>query len=210
MLLKYFVCVLIVASVASSAIIDDPANGQNGIVDADFTRATTDYTDASAVNAYGNSVGSTWIETARNALSGPAGQMVVHMAKEMINRSAGNSQVKNTRRTNKFVRISHDLLLSFLSVPIRFWVWIWRMWWYCYCWKRWYSQLDSLEPATGDNMDEHEVSIVSKSKHFISKQWIRITFRMPSIVVCIYVQPTVYSIYCCGKCFWFSSIINQI
>lgn len=35
----------------------------------------------------------TWFDTARNALSGPAGQIVVHMAKEMISRSTGNSQV---------------------------------------------------------------------------------------------------------------------
>lgn len=36
----------------------------------------------------------TWFDTARNALSGPAGQIVVHMAKEMISRSTGNSQVQ--------------------------------------------------------------------------------------------------------------------
>lgn len=35
----------------------------------------------------------TWFDSARNALSGPAGQIVVHMAKEMISRSTGNSQV---------------------------------------------------------------------------------------------------------------------
>lgn len=35
----------------------------------------------------------TWLDTARNALSGPTGQIVVHMAKEMISRSTGNSQV---------------------------------------------------------------------------------------------------------------------
>lgn len=39
----------------------------------------------------------TWIESARNALSGPAGQMVVHMAKEMISRSTGNSQVNKRK-----------------------------------------------------------------------------------------------------------------
>lgn len=38
----------------------------------------------------------TWFDTARNALSGPAGQIVVHMAKEMISRSTGNSQVWRT------------------------------------------------------------------------------------------------------------------
>lgn len=39
----------------------------------------------------------TWMESARNALSGPAGQMVVHMAKEMISRSTGNSQVNKQK-----------------------------------------------------------------------------------------------------------------
>lgn len=34
-----------------------------------------------------------WLDSARTALSGPAGQIVVHMAKEMISRSTGNSQV---------------------------------------------------------------------------------------------------------------------
>lgn len=39
--------------------------------------------------------GGGWFNSARNALAGPAGQMVVHMAKEMISRSAGNSQVSH-------------------------------------------------------------------------------------------------------------------
>lgn len=38
--------------------------------------------------------GNGWFDTARQALAGPAGQMVVHVAKEMISRSAGNSQVR--------------------------------------------------------------------------------------------------------------------
>lgn len=35
-----------------------------------------------------------WMETAKNALAAPAGQMAVHFAKELISRSAGNSQVR--------------------------------------------------------------------------------------------------------------------
>lgn len=35
----------------------------------------------------------TWFETARNALIIPAGQIAFQVAKEMISRSAGNSQV---------------------------------------------------------------------------------------------------------------------
>lgn len=34
-----------------------------------------------------------WMHSAREAIAGPAGQFVVHMAKEMISRQAGNSQV---------------------------------------------------------------------------------------------------------------------
>lgn len=48
-------------------------------------------------NEFTNSVyetkGRGWFDTAKDAMSGPAGQMVVHFAKEMISRSAGNSQV---------------------------------------------------------------------------------------------------------------------
>lgn len=34
-----------------------------------------------------------WWDTAKNALSGPTGQIIVSVAKEMISRSTGNSQV---------------------------------------------------------------------------------------------------------------------
>lgn len=47
-----------------------------------------------------------WIDTARNALSGPAGQIVVHMAKEMISRSTGNSQVLNYPNIRPSLEIS--------------------------------------------------------------------------------------------------------
>lgn len=36
-----------------------------------------------------------WLERAKSALVGPAGQVMVHVAKEMISRSAGNSQVRH-------------------------------------------------------------------------------------------------------------------
>lgn len=34
-----------------------------------------------------------WMDTAKDALAGPAGKMAVHLAKEIISRSTGNSQV---------------------------------------------------------------------------------------------------------------------
>lgn len=44
-------------------------------------------------SVYESNKGRGWMNTARDALAGPAGQMVVHFAKEMISRSTGNSQV---------------------------------------------------------------------------------------------------------------------
>lgn len=37
-----------------------------------------------------------WFERTKTALVGPAGQVMVHLAKEMISRSAGNSQVNES------------------------------------------------------------------------------------------------------------------
>lgn len=36
-----------------------------------------------------------WMDMASNALAGPAGQLVVHFAKEMMSRQDGSSQVYN-------------------------------------------------------------------------------------------------------------------
>lgn len=44
-------------------------------------------------NSVYESNGRGWFDTAKDAMAGPAGQMVVHFAKEMISRSTGNSQV---------------------------------------------------------------------------------------------------------------------
>lgn len=46
-------------------------------------------------SVYESNRGRGWMDTAKDALAGPAGQMVVHFAKEMISRSTGNSQVMN-------------------------------------------------------------------------------------------------------------------
>lgn len=43
--------------------------------------------------SYQNNLQSSWLHTAREAFSGPTGQLVIHMANEFISRSAGNSQV---------------------------------------------------------------------------------------------------------------------
>lgn len=92
MLTKYLVCALIVPTLIGSAVIDDVASGQNEITELDYNRAPVGYAGGYSGHNEGNG-GNTWLDSARNALSGPAGQMVVHMAKEMISRSTGNSQV---------------------------------------------------------------------------------------------------------------------
>lgn len=156
MLIKYVFCALIVPALISSATLDDVSNGPNEINEMDYNRASTDYYGG---NYSGNNDGNTWLDTARNALSGPAGQMVVHMAKEMISRSTGNSQVNDfVFRKIVLATISNSILFSFCT---RFWVLIWLIWWYCYCWKLWFLLLVWLVRATGDNMHEPEVSIVS-------------------------------------------------
>lgn len=46
-------------------------------------------------SVYDSNKGRGWMDSAKDALAGPAGQMVVHFAKEMISRSTGNSQVND-------------------------------------------------------------------------------------------------------------------
>lgn len=93
MLIKHIVCALIVPSLIGSAIIDDVPNAQNEINEMDYNHAPADYYGSNNNNSNEGVRGHTWLDTARKSLSGPAGQMVVHMAKEMISRSTGNSQV---------------------------------------------------------------------------------------------------------------------
>lgn len=74
-------------------------------------RLTGIETSDSQLNGYnannGNGVGNGggWWETARNALSGPAGQIIVSMAKEMISRSTGNSQVRAFRSEELLIEV---------------------------------------------------------------------------------------------------------
>lgn len=79
--------------------------GQNEIVEHDYSRDPDSVYPNQQIGSSGHG-GSTWFNTVRNAIAQPAGQMVMHMAKEMISRSAGNSQV----------RIAYCLSLAFLSV----------------------------------------------------------------------------------------------
>ena len=44
-----------------------------------------------------------WTDTAKDLLAGPAGQFAVHMAKEVMSRTAGNSQILSLNLTNLFI-----------------------------------------------------------------------------------------------------------
>lgn len=52
---------------------------------------------------YERNTGRGWMDTAKNALSGPAGQIMVQFAKEMISRSAGNSQILSLNLSNLLI-----------------------------------------------------------------------------------------------------------
>jgi len=46
-----------------------------------------------------------FMDNAQQLIAGPAGQMVLHFAKEMISRSAGNSQILSLNLTNLLVLV---------------------------------------------------------------------------------------------------------
>lgn len=56
-------------------------------------------------NEDGRSGRAGWFDSTQKMIAGPAGQMFVHFAKEMINRSAGNSQVLSLNLTNLFILV---------------------------------------------------------------------------------------------------------
>lgn len=96
-------CVIgvVVVSIALKSVHSDDLTGENEIIDSSYNDDQMNYgkIDNGNVNGplgseYGSQVpAESWLDTARNALSGPTGQIIVHMAKEAISRSTGNSQV---------------------------------------------------------------------------------------------------------------------
>ena len=66
---------------------------------------------------YQNKDDGNWFQTAKNAIQGPAGQIIVHFSKEAINRSAGNSQVGSIPSRASFVR-STPFLFQILSLNL--------------------------------------------------------------------------------------------
>lgn len=101
MLSKCVVGVFILSLALKTVRLDD-LTAQNEIMDSNYNGDQMNFGNRNEI-ANGNGLmdngnesqpaGETWLNTARNALNGPAGQIVVHMAKEMISRSTGNSQV---------------------------------------------------------------------------------------------------------------------
>lgn len=96
-------CVIsvVVISVALKSVQSDDINAQNEIMDSNYSDDQMNYGKIDNIprngqldNAYNpQPPAESWLDTAKNALSGPTGQIMVHMAKEMISRSTGNSQV---------------------------------------------------------------------------------------------------------------------
>lgn len=103
MLVKCVFSVFIIALAVKSVRLDDTML-ENEIMDSNFSGDYMKYGNHRDMNNMPSNLPmensypaeppkESWLDSAKNALSGPAGQMVVHMAKEMISRSTGNSQV---------------------------------------------------------------------------------------------------------------------
>lgn len=107
---KCAISVLIIAFAIKSVRLDDLTALQNEIMDSNYNGDQMNYNrqEIASVggglppdNSYDQKLAeASWLDSARSALSGPAGQIVVHVAKEMINRSTGNSQVCLTNDNN--------------------------------------------------------------------------------------------------------------
>ncbi|KAJ6635753.1 hypothetical protein Bhyg_14339 [Pseudolycoriella hygida] len=69
------------------------------LIRSDFSR------DENTNSLYESNKGRGWMDTAKNALAGPAGKMVVYFAKEMISRSSGNSQILSLNLTNLLILV---------------------------------------------------------------------------------------------------------
>lgn len=87
--IKWILSVLLISN--ALGLINSQRISQNDVSDTTVAASPLNHYN---YDAYNNRSKLSWMETAKNTLSGPAGRLVVHFAKEMISRSAGNSQVK--------------------------------------------------------------------------------------------------------------------
>lgn len=99
MLFRVVIGALVLPSLMHAAKIDDTAgfggmaNTQNEIAESNYSHDQLDYALGEKYAPPPEQRPTNWLQTAREALSGPAGEFAVHFAKEMISRSTGNSQV---------------------------------------------------------------------------------------------------------------------
>lgn len=89
---KQIVCGFVVL-LTFSAVRSDEFTSQNEVLDYDHDRDPVIYGIRNDSTVYPSAPKDTWLDSARSALTGPAGRIVMTMAKEMIARSTGNSQV---------------------------------------------------------------------------------------------------------------------
>lgn len=88
-------CILLVLFIVKSVRLEDTVS-QNELSDSNYVSEPIIHSSSheKSVQTFASSPnGDTWFDTAKRMLAAPAGQIVVHMAKEMISRSSGNSQV---------------------------------------------------------------------------------------------------------------------
>lgn len=104
-----------------SAVRSDEFMSQNEVLDYDHDRDPVIYGIRNDSTVYPSAPKDTWLDSARSALTGPAGRIVMTMAKEMIARSTGNSQVKWAANTTNYcarrtqasqIRLAHSQILS--------------------------------------------------------------------------------------------------
>lgn len=86
------ICALVIVF-ALSAVFADDFTSQNEVLDYGHDREPVIYGFKNESVAHPNIPKDTWFDSARYALAGPAGRIVITMAKEMLARSTGNSQV---------------------------------------------------------------------------------------------------------------------
>lgn len=90
--LSWIVCVFVVIQLIC-LIAGQSMDHLNDVSGPEAAAGLPKYSDRGGMHAYDRNKGRGWMEQAKDAIAGPAGQMMVHFAKEMISRSAGNSQV---------------------------------------------------------------------------------------------------------------------
>lgn len=103
MAIKYLPLVLIICFIKNLVYANENIS-QNEIIDSNYgsDQAVYGAENGNPVQTYPNALsGETWYGTAQKLMVAPAGQIAVQMAKEMISRSTGNSQVNKIKHNNK-------------------------------------------------------------------------------------------------------------